>query len=78
MRDPSGEAWRSAIQEMKDAHRELAEDVAQLDDARLVARVPGNDHTNVVMLHGVIEHDTYHGGQIAILKRALARGGPER
>jgi hypothetical protein len=30
------------------------------------------------MLHGVIEHGTYHGGQIAILKRALEGGSATR
>ncbi len=77
VRERSAEEWRAAVERMKEAHRELAEDVGLLDDALLQARVPGMDYPNVVMVHGVIEHDAYHGGQIAILKRALARAnGP--
>jgi len=33
--------------------------------------VPGLDYSVSNLLHGVIEHATYHGGQIALLKRAL-------
>jgi len=43
--------------------------VKQLDDTRLAEKVAGLDYTVAVLLHGVIEHGTYHGGQIAILKR---------
>ena len=32
-------------------------------------------HSAADMLRGVIEHGAYHGGQIAILKRALERHG---
>ena len=65
------EAWRTAVERLKDAHRELAADVTTLDDGRLVSRVPGRDHTVLVELHGIVEHDAYHGGQVAVLKKAL-------
>ena len=71
--DRSADAWRAAVERMKDAHRELATDVSALDDSRLIGRVPGREHTVLAMVHGVVEHDSYHGGQIAILKKALAR-----
>jgi len=71
VRDTSAEAWRAAVQSLKDAHRDLAADVAELSDEALKARVAGKDHPVTVMIHGIIEHDAYHGGQIAVLKRAL-------
>jgi uncharacterized damage-inducible protein DinB len=71
VRDTSADAWRSAVERLKEAHRELAAEVAKLDDSQLIGRVPGKDHSVLTMLHGIIEHDAYHGGQIAILKRAL-------
>ena len=71
VRDSSPEAWRAARERLKAAHRELAAEVAELDDAVLISRLPGKDHTALVMYHGIIEHDAYHGGQIAILKKAL-------
>ena len=71
--DASAEEWRAAVQRLKDAHRELAEDVAVLDDSRLIGRVAGREHSVLAMVHGIIEHDAYHGGQIALLKRAMGR-----
>ena len=44
---------------------------AALDDVALDSKVPGHDYTVRAMLHGVIEHGTYHGGQIALLRKAL-------
>ena len=69
--EPSADAWRAVVERLKDAHRELAADVAVLDDSRLIGRVPGKEHSVLAMIHGIVEHDAYHGGQIAILKRAL-------
>ena len=69
--ETSAEAWRAAVERLKDAHTDLALDVSQLDETRLQQRVTGRDYAALVMLHGVVEHDAYHGGQIALLKRAL-------
>ena len=76
MRDQSPEAWRATVERLKAAHRELAADVSQLDDSMLIGRVPGREHSVLAMIHGVVEHDAYHGGQIAILKRALESRSP--
>lgn len=70
---PSIEAWRAAVDEMHERHRELAAAVAPLEDEALDVRMPGRSHTVWTMLHGVAEHGTYHGGQMLLLKRALAR-----
>jgi uncharacterized damage-inducible protein DinB len=69
--ETTAEAWRAAVERLKDAHRELAVDVGQMDETRVRQRVSGRDYDALVMLHGVVEHDAYHGGQIALLKRAL-------
>jgi hypothetical protein len=31
------------------------------------------DFTTYVMVHGVVQHNLYHAGQIAILKNAIRR-----
>jgi uncharacterized damage-inducible protein DinB len=69
--DRSADAWRAAVERLKESHRELAGDVATLADAELDARAPGRDHSTLVMLHGIVEHAAYHGGQIALLKKAI-------
>ena len=67
---PSSSAWKEAVGRLDAAHRALASDVAALNDRALEAPVPGHVYSVREMLHGVIEHGTYHGGQIALLKKA--------
>ena len=69
--DTTASAWTAAIERMRDSYRALAADVKQLDDARLADTITGLDYTVSNLLHGVIEHGTYHGGQIAMLKKRL-------
>jgi uncharacterized damage-inducible protein DinB len=63
-------AWETTIERLRESHRALAAVVKQLDDEAIAAKVPGLDYSVSNILHGVIEHGTYHGGQIALLKRA--------
>lgn len=69
--DRSADGWRAAKERLKEAHRELAAVANKMDDSMLIGRVPGKDHSVLTMMHGIVEHDAYHGGQIAMLKRAL-------
>jgi uncharacterized damage-inducible protein DinB len=69
---PAGD-WGAALDRLAAAHRLLAADVRELADAALDAKVKTLDYPVGILLDGVVEHGTYHGGQIALLKRA---GGP--
>ena len=63
--------WPQAVEGLKESHRRLAADVQLLDDAALDARVKGLDYPVGILLDGVVEHGTYHGGQIALLRKAV-------
>ena len=63
-------AWRKAIGETKRTHDKLVRMVAALPDSRLGDRVPGKRYDFYHMLQGVVQHELYHAGQIAILKKA--------
>jgi uncharacterized damage-inducible protein DinB len=65
-------AWRKELEELEKSHVQMRRAIAELTDERLGERVPGEGYTVYVMLHGVIQHDLYHAGQIALLKKALA------
>ena len=70
--DTSEKAWISALEALKRAHNQLERTVADLQDSELPGRVPGKPqehYTVYYMLHGVIQHDLYHAGQIALLKK---------
>ncbi|HEY6219542.1 MAG TPA: DinB family protein [Gemmatimonadaceae bacterium] len=72
---PAGKSkaeWQNAKNQLFTEYHMLAEDAANLGLERLRRIIPGKDHSAQEMLHGLIEHGAYHGGQIAILKRALA------
>jgi len=75
--DTSEPAWRNALDELRRTHRELARVVATMNDTQLDDPLVGEGSTTYSIsttLHGIIEHDLYHAGQVAILKRALAHG----
>ncbi|HLV87257.1 MAG TPA: DinB family protein [Candidatus Sulfotelmatobacter sp.] len=67
---PTGAAWRKAIADTFRTHDTLTRIVAKLSDQRLLDRVPGKRYDFYHMLHGMVQHELYHGGQIAILKKA--------
>lgn len=68
--DSRENAWRQFRREMTRRHRALCKSISQLEERQLGATVPGMDYSVYVMLHGVVQHDLYHAGQIALLKRA--------
>jgi uncharacterized damage-inducible protein DinB len=68
---PTQTAWREAVARAKHTHDALVKTVAALPESRLRDRVPGKKYDVYHMLHGIAQHELYHAGQIAILKKAL-------
>ena len=73
--DTSEAAWEKTKQQLIDNHRELLNAIANLDESRLdepIIKDPNTAYSSVyVTLHGGVQHDLYHAGQIAIVKKAL-------
>ncbi len=69
--DTTAEAWRVAVDRLKASQRALRDAVAKLPEARLRENVPGKSHSYRHELLGILHHDLYHAGQIALLKKAL-------
>ena len=70
--DTSDKAWHKALANLRRVHQELIDAVAALPDSRLYELVPGKEgahYTFYYMLHGVVQHELYHTGQIALLKK---------
>ncbi|HEY6339567.1 MAG TPA: DinB family protein [Candidatus Sulfotelmatobacter sp.] len=72
--NPTAVAWRKSVGELKRIHTALVKTVAALPQSRLSDRVPGKRYDFYHLLHGVAQHELYHAGQIAILKKAQVRG----
>ncbi len=76
VKDKSEEAWRKAIERAKHTHGELVKAVAGFPDSRLQKRVPGKNedyHDFFYMFSGIVQHELYHAGQIALLKKIAVR-----
>jgi len=62
--------WAAALARLDDAHRGLEGALRTFPDARLFEKVPGErPYTFYFLLHGVVQHNIYHAGQIALLKK---------
>jgi len=64
-------AWQQTINRLVDSKEKLRESISEMSDDRLEEVVPGKGYSTYVLLHGVIQHNLYHAGQIAILKKFL-------
>ena len=68
--ETSEHAWKNALNRLRLNHLALEEMIVRLDETRLQDQVPGTPYNVYFLLHGVIQHDLYHAGQIALLKKA--------
>jgi uncharacterized damage-inducible protein DinB len=75
--ESTAEAWEAACRALAEAHEGLIAVVEGAVEERLEETVGTTDAplgtgvTLYAMLHGLVQHDAYHGGQIALLKKAL-------
>jgi uncharacterized damage-inducible protein DinB len=71
-------SWAEALEQLHQAQVALVSAAGQIPPSRLHAPVVdprnrplGTGVSHYVTLHGVAQHDVYHAGQIAILKKPL-------
>jgi uncharacterized damage-inducible protein DinB len=67
----SADAWFDAQDRLFQNAENLAQAVEKFDDAKLQDTVPGRSYDFYYLFHGIVQHSLYHGGQIAILKKAV-------
>lgn len=68
---PGEAAWLRMLDQLVQAQRDLESAVRGLTDDRLRDKVLGHlPYSIYTMLHGVVQHNLYHAGQIALLKKA--------
>lgn len=80
---PSEEAWRAACDALQAAHDTLATVLASRTDTQLQRRIGdvrdralGTGLSVRATALGIAQHAAYHGGQIALLKKALISHRP--
>ncbi|HXM35139.1 MAG TPA: DinB family protein [Pyrinomonadaceae bacterium] len=68
--DTSEASWQKAIETLKQNHRELMEAMGRVEEDRLDKPAVEGMSSVYGHMHGAIQHDLYHAGQIAVLKKA--------
>ena len=68
--DTSDESWEKAIGALRESYQSLSEAIAKVDDAALDGPILEGMPSTYITLHGAVQHDLYHAGQIAVLKKA--------
>lgn len=63
--------WGTMILEFMSITGELIQALGQLSAASYDKKVPGRDYTYDHMLFGIVDHDIYHIGQIALLSKLV-------
>src|ERR1700751_4646080 len=69
VKDKSSAAWKKAVAPLKKTHAALVKTAASLSDKQLKDPVHGKNDNVRFMLDVVPQHELYHAGQIAILKK---------
>ena len=73
--DTSEAAWHAALATLESGHHALREAIARLAEEHLDHKevldstVPGRTYAVYNLLHGIIQHNLYHAGQIILLKK---------
>jgi uncharacterized damage-inducible protein DinB len=76
--EPTDVRWKAALGALDASHKNLVSVVRGMTDAHLLK--PTNDPRHqplgtgvsyYELLHGIVQHDAYHAGQIAMLKKVL-------
>ncbi|MBS1813125.1 MAG: DinB family protein [Acidobacteria bacterium] len=80
MADPNEEGWQQTLQLLADRQQALLNLIAQMTDEQLKQRIgtendppTASGYSAYYNLHGVIQHNLYHAGQIVLLKKLLGK-----
>ncbi len=68
--DTSPAAWANALGRLERSNAELRAVVATVTDNELASPPPNNTTPRYIAISGVLQHELYHAGQIAMLKKA--------
>jgi uncharacterized damage-inducible protein DinB len=76
--EPTAARWAAALDALDEAHQRLVRVVRGMTDEHLWEptndprdRPLGTGVSHYELLHGIVQHDAYHAGQIAVLKKIL-------
>jgi hypothetical protein len=66
--------WRQTLERFRASNEEFGKALAKLEAARVDELTAAGKRTFYDEAHGVIQHDVYHAGQVALLKKDFTEG----
>ena len=69
--DPKVHTWKKGLAEFKSIHKKIIAILKKKDDGFLKEIVDYRNYNYRFLLNGMIEHNIYHAGQVAYLKKLL-------
>ncbi len=70
--DPAEHTWEKGMAQFKVTHDLIIEMLETKDDTFLSEKVDEREYDFGFLLQGIIQHDIYHIGQIAYVKKLLS------
>ena len=67
--DTGDAAWKTALEELDGANAALCDAVTRFREDRLNEKVAQRDFSFYGLMHGVVQHNLYHAGQIGLLRK---------
>ena len=64
--------WQKGIEQLNDTQQRLLNLINTMKDEELQSPVHERDYENRTLINGIIQHDIYHLGQIAYIKKMLS------
>jgi uncharacterized damage-inducible protein DinB len=72
VKDSTQNSWEHTIRNLKTGITKLLESLSKLDENILTENIRGKNYSYYFLIHGLIQHEVYHAGQISILKKTLS------
>lgn len=63
------QTWQGLLDRLNESQQTLLDLVTHMPDEKLWEVVSGRTYNFYELLHGIIQHDIYHAGQIVLLKK---------
>ncbi|MGD0804386.1 MAG: DinB family protein [Candidatus Bathyarchaeia archaeon] len=64
----TSEEWRTSVADLEGTVNSILDTLMGFSNARLEEKVQGRDYSYRSLIHGVLHHNLYHMGQIALLR----------
>ena len=71
VKDTSDAAWQQTLQQLEETQQQWNSFLNNTDDTGLDKKYPASPYDHYDIIHGIIQHDAYHLGQIVLLTKLL-------